>query len=135
MKERNCMCIKKAGKPIWIKWAVIAVCLCLVFSAIATLRVFEGDSTTHVIATKMVFEAKVLEVRDDALVVEPLEGTPERDLTERLVIGTEDLAELHTNEYVKNAQAGDTIKVYYLKEDSDISHGMIAVYEIDHVTY
>ena len=32
--------------------------------------------------------------------------------------------------YVKRAQIGDTIKVCYLKEDSDISNGVIAVYEI-----
>lgn len=41
-----------------------------------------------------------------------------------------DLGELNTVEYVKRAQIGDTIKVCYLKEDSDISNGVIAVYEI-----
>ena len=78
----------------------------------------------------MAFEAKVLEVRDDVLIVEPLEETPERELTESIAIDTEDLGELNTIEYVKRAQVGDTIKVCYLKEDSDISHGVIAVYEI-----
>lgn len=41
-----------------------------------------------------------------------------------------DLGELNTVEYVKRAQIGDKIKVCYLKEDSDISNGVIAVYEI-----
>ena len=49
----------------------------------------------------MAFEAKVLEVRDDVLIVEPLEGTPERELTESIAIDTEDLGELNTIEYVK----------------------------------
>ena len=47
-----------------------------------------------------------------------------------IAIDTEDLGELNTVEYVKRAQIGDTIKVCYLKEDSDISNGVIAVYEI-----
>jgi hypothetical protein len=40
------------------------------------------------------------------------------------------LSELDTVEYVKKAQVGDIIKVCYLKEYSDISNGVIAVYEI-----
>ena len=59
-----------------------------------------------------------------------LEGTPERELTERIAIDTENLSELDTAEYVKKVQVGDMIKVCYLKEDSDISNGVIAVYEI-----
>lgn len=40
------------------------------------------------------------------------------------------MSELDTVEYVKKAQVGDIIKVCYLKEYSDISNGVIAVYEI-----
>ncbi|MDD6727039.1 MAG: hypothetical protein PUE16_06885 [Lactimicrobium massiliense] len=47
-----------------------------------------------------------------------------------IAIDPEDLGELNTVECVKKAQIGDTIKVCYLKEDSDISNGVIAVYEI-----
>lgn len=47
-----------------------------------------------------------------------------------IAIDTGDLGELNTVEYVKRAQVGDTIKVCYLKEDSDISNGVITVYEI-----
>ena len=56
--------------------------------------------------------------------------TPERELTESIAIDTENLSELDTVEYVKKAQVGDIIKVCYLKEYSDISNGVIAVYEI-----
>ena len=131
---------KKAKKPVWLKWGVMAACLCLVVAAISVPHILNsiqdgknvagGDSTTNVIATKVTFEAKVVEVQNDALIVEPLEGTPERELAESIAIGTGDLAELDTVEYVKRAQVGDTIKVGYLKEDSDISNGVIAVYEI-----
>lgn len=131
---------KKAKKPVWIKWGAMAACLCLVVAVISVPRILNsiqdgknvagGDTTTNVTATKMVFEAKVLEVQNDALIVEPLEGTPERELTESIAIDTENLGELDTVEYVKKAQVGDTIKVCYLKEDSDISNGVIAVYEI-----
>lgn len=131
---------KKAKKPVWIKWGAMAACLCLVVAVISVPRILNsiqdgknvagGDTTTNVTATKMAFEAKVLEVQNDALIVEPLEGTPERELTESIAIDTENLSELDTVEYVKKAQVGDIIKVCYLKEDSDISNGVIAVYEI-----
>ena len=124
---------KKSKKPIWVKWGAVAACLCLVVAAISVSHILnspQDDTTTNVIATKMAFEAKVLEVQNGALIVEPIEGTPERELTESIAIDTEDLGELNTVEYAKRAQIGDTIKVCYLKEDSDISNGVIAVYEI-----
>ena len=114
---------KKSKKPIWGKWGAVAAGLCLVVAAISVSHILnspQDDTTTNVIATKMAFEAKVLEVQNGALIVEPIEGTPERELTESIAI----------DEYVKRAQIGDTIKVCYLKEDSDISNGVIAVYEI-----
>lgn len=124
---------KKSKRPIWGKWVAVAACLCLVVAAISVshiLNSIQDNTTTNVIATKRVFEAKVLEVQNSALIVEPIEGTPERELTESIAIDTEDLGELNTVEYVKRAQIGDTIKVCYLKEDSNISNGVIAVYEI-----
>ena len=130
----------KAKKPGWVKWGAMAACLCLVVAAISVPHILNsiqggknvagGDTTTNVTATKMAFEAKVLEVQNDALIVEPLEGTPERELTESIAIDTENLSEFDTVEYVKKAQVGDIIKVCYLKEDSNISNGVIAVYEI-----
>lgn len=131
---------KKVKRPAWLKWGAMAACLCLVVTVISVPHILNsiqdgknvagGNNTTAVIATKMVFEAKVLEVHNDALIIEPLEGTPERKLTESITIGTENLAELNTVEYVKRAQVGDIIKVCYVKEDSDISNGIIGVYEI-----
>ncbi len=131
---------KKAKKPVWIKWGAMAACLCLVAGGISVPHILNsirdgknvagGDTTTNVTATKMAFEAKVLEVQNDALIVEPMEGTAERELRESIAIDAENLGERNTVEYVKRAQAGDTIKVCYLKEDSDIRNGVIAVYEI-----
>jgi len=45
----------------------------------------------------------VLEVQTNALIVEPLAGTSERELTESIAFNTENLAELTTVEYVKSA--------------------------------
>ena len=131
---------KKAPKPLWIKWGTMAACLCLVIAAFSIPHILNsiqdgnniagGDITTDNAATKITFEATVLEVQDDTLLVEPLEGTQERKLAESILINTEDLSELNTVEYVAQAQVGDIIKIGYLKEYSDISNGKIAVYEI-----
>lgn len=131
---------RKAKKPGWIKWGTMAACLCLAVAVISVPYILasiqdaeniaEGNATTDVTTTKMIFEAKVLEIQEHALIVEPLAGTPERELTESIFIDTEDLAELSTVEYVKRAQVGDTIEICYLKENSDISNGEIAVYKI-----
>lgn len=108
---------KKSKKPNRGKCGAVAACLCLVAAAISISHILnstQDDTTTNVIATKMAFEAKVLEVQNGALIVEPIEGTPERELTESIAIDTEDLGELNTVEYVKRVQIGDTIKVCYL---------------------
>lgn len=62
--------------------------------------------------------------------IEPLEGTTERQFAEQIVVDTTVLGELNTVEYVAAAQIGDIIRVSYLAEDSDISKGQLAVYEI-----
>ena len=72
----------------------------------------------------------VLDAGDNVLVVQPLEGTLERELAETISIPTDDLAELDTVEYLATAKAGDIVRIGYFKEDSNISAGQIAVYEI-----
>lgn len=86
--------------------------------------------TSEITVTKATFEAAVIEVQENALVIEPLEGTTERQFVEQIVVDTSDLGELNTVEYVAAAQIGDIIRVGYLAEDSDISKGQLAVYEI-----
>lgn len=86
--------------------------------------------TSEVTVTKSTFEATVIEVQENALVIEPLEGTTERQFAEQIVVDTGVLGELNTVEYVAAAQIGDIIRVSYLAEDSDISKGQLAVYEI-----
>lgn len=131
---------KKAKKPVWVKWGAMAACLCLVVAAFSVPHILKsiqdgkniagGDITTDDTATKITFEAKVLEVQDNALLVEPLNGTQERELAESILINTEDLAEYNTVEYVSRAQVGDIVRVGYLKENTDLSKGEIAIYEI-----
>lgn len=127
---------KKAKKPRWIKWSVTAACLAAVlflgvpYSVQHLHTAKDGGDAGYSAATKMTFKAKILEVQENALLVEPLEGTEERELAATILIPTDDLAELKTTEYVAAAQAGDLVQIGYLKEDSDISNGIIAVYEI-----
>lgn len=71
-------------------WGIIAACFCLLIAAAGILHLFypvqnipnitAENITTNVVATKMTFEANVLEVQDHALIVEPLEGTREREI-------------------------------------------------------
>ena len=80
--------------------------------------------------TKSTLEAEVLEVKDHTLIVKPSEEAQARGFAQRISIDTANLAELDTITYIESAQAGDRIAIGYLKEDSDISRGELAVYEI-----
>lgn len=93
-----------------------------------------AEEDPYFVATKMTFEAKILEVQENALLVEPLDGTEERELATTILIPTNDLGELKTIEYVAIAQVGDVVQIGYLKEDTNISKGIIAVYEIVPIT-
>lgn len=86
--------------------------------------------TSEVTVTKSTFEATVIGIQENALVIEPLEGTTERQLAAQIVVDTSVLGELNTVEYVAAAQIGDIIRIGYLAEDSDIGKGRLAVYEI-----
>lgn len=66
-------------------------------------RVLNEDNCYKWNKAALTFEAKVLEVQTNALIVEPLAGTSERELTESIAFNTENLAELTTVEYVKSA--------------------------------
>lgn len=98
-------------------WGIIVACFFLIIAVAGILHLFypvqsipnitTENITTNVVATKMTFEAKVLEVQDHALIVKPLEGTQERGFAESISIDTEDLAELISVEYVAKAQAND----------------------------
>ena len=80
--------------------------------------------------TKSTLEAEVLDVTDHTLIVKPSEEAQARGFAQRISIDTANLAGLDTVMYIENAQAGDQIAIGYLKEDSDIGRGELAVYEI-----
>ena len=128
---------KNAKKPGWIKWGAIAACLAvaLAIGIPYSVQYFyndrDGGNAGYIVATKMTFKAKIVEVQENALLVEPLEGTEERELATTILIPIDEtIGELNTVEYLATAQAGDIVQIGYLKEDSDIRKGTIAVYEI-----
>ena len=105
------------------------ICSFLIFGVlmIATAGCTGEELTTEITVTNKSFQATVLEVQDNTILVEPLGGTKERELVANLLIDTENLAEMETVEYVSKAQAGDIIEIQYLAEESDLSNGEIAV--------
>ncbi len=126
----------KKKKPALVKWGVVAACFAIILSigipyTVQYLHnIQDSGGTGYVCATKMTFEAKIVEVQENAILVEPLEGTMERELSTSILIRTDNLAELSTIEYVVTARVGDIVQIGYLKEDTNISQGTIAVYEI-----
>lgn len=111
----------------------MAACLAVVlFIGIPyTVQYLDNDKDGgYTVATKMTFQAKILEVQKNALLVEPLVGTQERELAATILISTDDLSELKTIEYVATAQVGDIVQIGYLKEGTSIGKGIIAVYRI-----
>lgn len=91
---------------------------------------YHANTTTEHDVTKSTLEAEVLDVTDHTLIVKPSEEAQARGFAQRISIDTANLAELDTVMYIENAQAGDQIAIGYLKEDSDIGRGELAVYEI-----
>lgn len=91
---------------------------------------YHGNTTTVHDVTKSTLEAEVLEVKDHTLIVKPSEEAQARGFAQRILIDTANLAKLDTVTYIESAQAGDRIAIGYLKEDSNISRGELAVYEI-----
>ncbi|MDD2954687.1 MAG: hypothetical protein PHD67_00075 [Oscillospiraceae bacterium] len=70
--------------------------------------------TTEVSAQKYYFEATVLEVQESALLVEPDAGTDERKSADQIVVGTADVGEEGSLQYLGTAAPGDRIRIGYL---------------------
>ncbi|HIT07820.1 MAG TPA: hypothetical protein IAB55_01865 [Candidatus Merdivicinus faecavium] len=128
---------RKAPKTNWLKWGAAAACLAIIlFMGIPCSVQYlhndeEGRDAGYIVATKMTFQAKVIEVQENALLVEPFEGTEERGLAATILIPIDEtIGEIKSVEYLAAAQAGDIVQISYLKEDSDIRKGIIAVCEI-----
>lgn len=73
----------------------------------------EDGKTTETPAAKTYFKAIVLEVSDDYLLVEPLEGTPERKSADRIRISTGGIEEEQSLRYLAEAGVDDTVEIAY----------------------
>ena len=66
-------------------------------------------------AQPVTFEAKVLEVRDSALLVEPVEGSPERKSADQItvpIVNMEPSPEPEVGDYVEVSYNGDILEIY-----------------------
>ncbi|WP_087065835.1 hypothetical protein [Intestinibacillus massiliensis] len=73
----------------------------------------DGGTTTEVTAVDKTFEAAVLEVSDTCLLVEPLEGTSERQSAAQIAVGTDGISEEQSIAYLAGADVGDIVAVGY----------------------
>jgi len=69
--------------------------------------------TTETPAAKVYFKAKVLDISDDYLLVEPLEGTPERKSADRIKVSIGDIEEEQSLRYLAEAGVDDTVEIAY----------------------
>lgn len=74
------------------------------------------NRTTEVAAKQKFFEATVLSVNTDSLLVEPAQGTAERDSCNQIEIGTANTSEENSLLYLSDAAIGDKIQIGYLDD-------------------
>ncbi len=76
----------------------------------------DSNETTEVTSKQKFFEATVLSVNSDSLLVEPAEGTTERDSSDRIEVGTTNTSEENSLLYLSEAAIGDKIQIGYLDD-------------------
>lgn len=88
------------------KFKLIIIGVLLVCSLTACKK--QGDSTQ----TAEVFEAVVLEVSDNSILVEPVTGSPELNSSDQFNIPGEDGMELHVGDKVEIEYNGGILETY-----------------------
>lgn len=73
----------------------------------------DSNTTTEVTSKQNFFEATVLSVNSDSLLVEPIEGTTERDSSDQIEVGTSNTSEENSLLYLSEAVIGDKIQIGY----------------------
>ncbi len=92
-------------------------------------------TTTEVTVTRKTFEAQILEVRENSVLVEPLEGTNERQIANQIEVITDRVGEYNSQVYLEQAKIGDIVRIGYFDEFSESSNTQIKeVYEIVQVS-
>lgn len=76
----------------------------------------DSNRTTEVTSERNFFEATVLSVNSDILLVEPAEGTTERDSSDQIKVGTTNTSEENSLLYLNEAAIGDKIQIGYLDD-------------------
>ena len=107
------------------------------FSALCLLGILslagcaQEKQTTAVTAENATFEALILEVSEGSLLVQPVEDAAESRSASQIAVSTKGIGEEGSVEYLKTAQAGDTVSISYNGEIAESFPAQIAqVYAI-----
>ncbi len=107
------------------------------FSALCLLGILslagcaQEKQTTAVTAENATFEALILEVSEGSLLVQPVEDAAESRSAGQIAVSTKGIGEEGSVEYLKTAQAGDTVSISYNGEIAESFPAQIAqVYAI-----
>ena len=102
------------------------------FSALCLLGILslagcaQEKQTTAVTAENATFEALILEVSEGSLLVQPVEDTTESRSASQIAVSTKGIGEEGSVEYLKTAQAGDTVSISYNGEIAESFPAQIA---------
>lgn len=90
------------------------VALFVLTLVIYTMVGYDTNRMAEVSAAQNFFEATVLSVNSDSLLVEPAEGKTERNISNQIQVGTLNTSEENSLLYLSKVAIGDKIKIGYL---------------------
>jgi len=126
------MAMKKTRKPVWTKWAAMAACLCLVVAGAFVAPTLIGEQNVEQPMGQGFFNAAVVEIEDDKVVVECTESLQgEIPVGSKVQISTDTIS----SETVPELAVGDNVRVLYLgkvtESDLLILENTISIFLLD----
>ena len=124
--------IKKAKKPVWVKWGAMAACLCLVVVGAFVAPALIGEQNVEQPMGQGFFNAVVLEIENDTVIVECTDN-----LQGNVPVGAEVQISTDTisSEKVPELAVGDNVRVLYLgkiaEDDLLILENTISIFLLD----
>jgi len=107
---------KKAKRPVWVKWAAMAACLCLVVMGAFIAPTLLGEQNVEQPMGQGFFNATVLEIENDKVIVECTESLQgEIPVGGKVQISTNTVS----SEVVPELSIGDNVRVLYVGKTTD----------------
>lgn len=115
-----------------MKYKICSVLLIgLMIFSLSACRFNHKEQTTEVTAEKSYFEANILDITDNAILVEPFEITQEWKSCDQIWVSTKNIGEVKSIEALGTLNIGDAIGIGYLGEVAESYPGQINdVYEV-----